>query len=163
MPQSKWRKLVLGDVLDEARIHMIATAVRHGIERCKPSELPWETFPRGACGDTSLVLGQVLRDAGIGGFVYICGNKYRTDGNPYSHGWLQNDQWVVDITADQFAEVEQKVIVSNNSEWHKHWELERPQPSALVDYGIQGVVHLWRLHAILTNQLKFWQVFPDNS
>jgi len=86
--------------------------------------------------------------------MYICGNKYRPDGHSFSHGWLQNNQWVVDITADQFAEVEHRVIVSNNSEWHRQWELERPQPGALVEYGVQGVIHLWRLHSILTNRLQ---------
>ena len=76
----------------------IAFAVRMAIEACKPEELPWRTFPKGTCGDTCLVLGQVLHEAGFKGAKYVCGNKYRDDGKPYSHAWLCGGQVISDTT-----------------------------------------------------------------
>jgi hypothetical protein len=140
--------------LDKSRIEQIAGAVRRAIETCDPAELPWTSFPRGVCGDTSLVLGQVLDDAGIRGFMYVCGNRYKGDGSPSSHAWLQNGEWIVDITADQFPEVDESVIVTNKSEWHGLWEHQRPEPGTLREYGSQ-VPQLWRLLTILKPQLQF--------
>jgi hypothetical protein len=81
-----------------------------------------EDLSEGACGDTSLVLGQFLHEAGFVGVEYICGDKYRADGKGYSHAWLRYEGLIVDITADQFPEVEEKVILTRSSEWHMGWE-----------------------------------------
>lgn len=120
---------------------------------CEPTELPWSGFPRGACGDTALVLGQVLDDEGVEGFKYVCGNKYESDGRPSSHAWLQSGEWIVDITADQFPDVHESVIVTNKSEWHELWERQRPEPGTLREYGSQ-VPQLWRLLSILKPKLQ---------
>jgi hypothetical protein len=140
--------------MDHDRVKKIAAAVRKAIEMCEPKDLPWPAFPGGACGDTTLLLGQVLDDAGISGFEYICGNRYKEDGTCASHAWLQNGEWIVDITADQFPEVEQTVIVTNSSGWHKQWHPERPQEGTLKPYGDQ-VPQLWRLLSIIRPQLQF--------
>lgn len=140
--------------MDHNLVWKIASAVRQAIESCAPTELPWSSFPRGACGDTSLVLGQVLEDEGFPGFMYICGKKYKDDGRETSHAWLQNGQLIVDITADQFPDVHQPVIVTIDSEWHRKWEPEKPQPGSVRQYGSQ-VPHLWRLLMILKPRLQF--------
>lgn len=140
--------------MDQHRIERIAAAVRRAIEMCEPTELPWPRFPLGACGDSALVLGQVLDDEGIKGFMYVYGNKYHSDGSPYSHAWLRRDEWIIDITADQFVDVHEPVIVTNNSEWHGQWELQPPEPGTLREYGSQ-VPHLWSLLAVLKPRLQF--------
>jgi hypothetical protein len=91
---------------------------------------------------------------GIKGFEYICGNKHKSDGSPSSHAWLQNGGWIVDITADQFPDVDEPVIVTNSSEWHQQWDPERPQEGTLRPYGTQ-VPQLWRLLSIIRPQLQF--------
>jgi hypothetical protein len=140
--------------MDIARVEGIARALRNAIEMCEPTKLPWPAFPHGACGDTSLILGQVLHDTGIKGFDYVGGNKHRDNGEWYSsHGWLQNGEWIVDITADQFPDVETPVIVTNCSEWHQHWTKSEPTPSTLEAYGAQ-VPQLWRFLSILQPQLE---------
>jgi hypothetical protein len=139
--------------VDKQRVERIATAVRRAIEMCEPTELPWSRFPCGACGDTALVLGQVLDDEGIQGFKYVCGNKYKGDGRPSSHAWLQSGEWIVDITADQFPDVHESVIVTHKSEWHELWEWQRPEPGTLREYGSQ-VPQLWRLLSILKPKLQ---------
>lgn len=139
--------------MDKDRVEALAIAVRRAIELCDPTELPWQHFPRGACGDTALILGQVLHEAGITGFEYICGNKYNENGACSSHAWLRNGEWIVDITADQFADIDVPVTVTRNSEWHDQWEQDRPTPSTLQAYGTQ-VPQLWRLFSILKPRLE---------
>jgi hypothetical protein len=139
--------------MDIYRIEFIARAVRRAFETCKPSELPWPAFPRGACGDASLVLGQVLDDGGIKGFEYVCGNKYKVTGEWYSsHAWLSHGDCIVDITADQFADVSDSVIVSSNSQWHQQWIQDRPTAGTLLAYG-HDVPQLWRLLSLLRPKL----------
>lgn len=141
--------------MDKHRVELIANTVRRAIEACSPTQLPWPSFPRGACGDASLILGQVLDDAGIEGFEYVCGNKYKGDGEWYSsHGWLANGEWIVDITADQFPDVHEPVIVSCDSEWHAQWVQDRPTDGTLRPHG-DNVPQLWALLSILQPRLKF--------
>ncbi len=141
------------DTIDSARIVQIATALRQAIERCPKTKLPWENFPRGACGDTTLVLGQLLFDHGIAGFKYISGQKHWPDGRFSTHAWLQNGQWVVDITADQFPEVQQAIIVSSDSPWHREWEVAKTDGGALSEYKAEQVVQQWHLYGELKARL----------
>ena len=39
-----------------------------------------------------------------------------------SHAWLEAEGGVIDITADQFSEMPQRVIVVPHSEWHAAWQ-----------------------------------------
>lgn len=145
--------------LDEAsqnQIKTIAAAVRHAIENCSRDELPWPAFPRGACGDTCNVLAQVLHDEGFEGAEYICGNKYSSDGSPSSHAWLRFNGLIVDITADQFPEVADKVIVTSASKWHKNWEEDRPTLAALQYYPADANIQRLRtFHSLLKTRLRF--------
>ena len=137
--------------MDRHRVKVIASTVRQAIEQCPPAELPWPAFPRGACGDVSLILGQVLDDEGITGFQYVCGNKYE----PFSsHAWLQKGEWIIDITADQFPDVAEPVIVADDSAWHSLWRHDRPTAGTLREYGAQ-VPRLWQVHSLLKPWLKF--------
>lgn len=40
------------------------------------------------------------------------------NGNWSSHAWLQSGELIVDITADQFPDVDARVIVLERSAWH---------------------------------------------
>lgn len=57
-------------------------------------------------------------DRGYGEFHYVSGERGNNK-DRYSHAWLLQDQLIIDITADQFNEIEQKVTVTDSSEWHK--------------------------------------------
>ena len=62
----------------------------------------WPTlanFPRGSCGDASLLLEKYLRDGGFDDFHYVYGEICEA-GQWHTHAWLQHDQLIVDITAD---------------------------------------------------------------
>lgn len=92
---------------------------RSAIEKCDKKLMPisFRNFPNGSCGDTVTLLGTYLFDNYMGEFNYVVGCK-----NGKSHAWLKNDEGlIVDITADQFPEIVEKVIVSCNSEWHNNF------------------------------------------
>ena len=59
----------------------------------------------------------------MGAFDYVLGEKGvpGPDSTERSHAWLQRDDLIVDITADQFGEVDEEVIVTRDSEWHASW------------------------------------------
>lgn len=45
------------------------------------------------------------------------------DGN--SHAWLRREDLIVDITADQFPDQHQPVIVERRSRWHASFRVDR--------------------------------------
>lgn len=73
-----------------------------------------KNFPKGACGDTSLLLGIYLNEHGFS-TNYVCGFSEENDS---SHAWLEYKDIIIDITAYQFPEIEDKIIVTKNSKWH---------------------------------------------
>lgn len=76
-----------------------ATRFRLAIETTEKSRLSasFRRFPWGSCGDASVLLGKFLKDQGLGDFTLVVGRSY--DGQ---HAWLEQDDVMVDITADQF-------------------------------------------------------------
>jgi hypothetical protein len=53
----------------------------------------------------------------------------------------------VDITADQFQEIEQKVVVTRESQWHRTFEAESRH---IADYRIFSQPARGRLEAIVS-------------
>ncbi|HDS05872.1 MAG TPA: hypothetical protein ENN95_02400 [Deltaproteobacteria bacterium] len=106
--------------MDINKIRETATVFRNAIEVCAPSlGVIFKKFPSGACGEAVLLLGTYLIEQDLGEFQYMLGDYgARTDSNWSSHAWLQADNLVVDITADQFPEVNEKVVVQDYSKWH---------------------------------------------
>lgn len=117
----------------EDRILTLATEFRDLIERCDKHDLlpTMHSFPRGCCGDASILLARYLADHGEPGFLYVCGERRKQEGGYGSHGWLQRDRLIVDITADQFGEIDQHVIVTDRSAWHDALHCSRHH---LADY-----------------------------
>lgn len=110
MPQQKFRTQA---------IRSCAERFRAGIERCDRFELPYvlDAFPAGSCGVASLLLGSYLHDEGFGRFAYVIGEHQDASGW-HSHVWMQQGDVVVDITADQFSDKDERVIVTRDSAWH---------------------------------------------
>ncbi|WP_010322926.1 hypothetical protein [Marinobacterium stanieri] len=78
------------------------------------------SFPRGACGYMTHMLGAYLHDQGLGVFEYIGGERGFAINDTWStHAWLCGDGVIVDITADQFEDVDEPVIVTRKSKWHE--------------------------------------------
>jgi hypothetical protein len=111
------------------RLSVEAARFRAAIEDCAGHlcSVGLLNFPHGSCGDAALLLGHYLIETGFGPFDYVCG--YLPDNHPlfegrapserdWSHAWLAKSALVVDITADQFPEVESKTVVQYDSTWH---------------------------------------------
>jgi hypothetical protein len=101
----------------------IASAFRKAIESIPARERPitLREFPRGSCGDASLLLGTYFIELGENPFDYMLGDTTdnHADPNWSSHAWMQRGDLIIDITADQFSEIDKEVIVSTESEWHR--------------------------------------------
>jgi hypothetical protein len=92
-------------------------------------------FPNGSCGDASLLLARYLRDNNAGEFQYVLGE--RGVGEHWtSHAWLEQNEIVVDITADQFEGFAIPVLVSISSPFHDEFEKNRDQTSDYRDYDV---------------------------
>lgn len=50
------------------------------------------------------------------------------------HAWLQRRGVITDITANQFPEVDQDVVVSMSSEWHQSFTTEIPHEADFTIY-----------------------------
>lgn len=79
--------------------------------------LALQNFPVGACGDASILLGQFFADRGLGEWFYVNGERTAASGKQ-THAWIERDGLVVDITANQFIEIDDPVLVTNAKDWH---------------------------------------------
>lgn len=131
-------------------IAALAGAFRAALERADRSRLPitFRDFPHGACGDAALLLAKFLEQHGHGGFGYMLGLR---DG--WSHAWLQRGQLVVDITADQFDEIEEAVIAREGSPWHATFEIEDDHPADFMCYDPHTRSMLAQAYCVICNLL----------
>ena len=88
--------------------------------------------------------------------MYVLGER-NSDGinGRHSHAWLEADGVIVDITADQFPEVDDKIIVTSHSDWHGTFEREEIKDKA--DYRIYDphtVASLGRAYGAILAELE---------
>ncbi len=61
------------------------------------------SFPKGWCGDASRYLKRRLHEQLGIDFIYHSGSMRPSEStNTYNHAWLERDNLIIDITADQF-------------------------------------------------------------
>lgn len=119
-------------------IRELAERFRNGIEACDPARMviSMQSFPRGACGDAALLLARYFRDNGAGEFEYIVATRGEGEGWT-SHAWLEQNGLIVDITADQFNEVEAVVLVTEDRGFHATFrDFDRSQSADFDDYTL---------------------------
>jgi len=116
-----------------------ATAFRQALQVVAPRShaLALLKFPHGSCGDVTDLLGTYLKDRGLGTFDYVLGEKFNfnEDGDYLSHTWLQHNALIVDITAGQFPEIHESVIVTIDSPWHRSF---RRSTRRIADFRTGG-------------------------
>lgn len=137
-------------------IKRLAIHMRNTIDAL-PREMlpdPMSKFPRGSCGDASLLLGAYFVDCGHLGFEYIVGERGTNVNSTWtSHAWLARGNFTVDITADQFPDAPSKVIVDEPSIWHQQFEIISKTPSDFRLWSGPGTYHLHTLYAKLMARL----------
>lgn len=117
----------------QQRLFCLASRFRCGILRSIGSagSLPTlRDFPTGACGDASLLLAKYLQEKRCGLAHYVLGER-----RGHRHAWLQLQEFVIDITADQFDDQRAGIIVSLDSSWHAsfHGEIHNVADFCLYD------------------------------
>ena len=113
-------------------------------------------FPKGACGDSAVLLDVYFTNNEIEGFVYVNGKRGSRQHNTWaSHAWLARGTLAVDITADQFPDAPGPVIVADPSPWHQTF-----QTGKTTDHGDSrllwskfGIDELYRLYTRLQTHL----------
>jgi len=124
---------------EQARIAHLAEVARRALESVDPSKLSGELgtefakFPLGACGDSSIVLGQLLKEHGLGDFWYMNGRRYSPEGFG-CHSWVQQGDLIIDITGDQFPG-RPKVFVGEGDPWFAQFEDVDPAVASINMWG----------------------------
>lgn len=138
------------DPIREVLLSM-AVRFRRAIERSHPASSSLETlrnFPRGACGDASLLLAKYLQVNRCGLSSLVLGKR-----RGQCHAWLQLQQYVIDITADQFADQDARVIVSSDSPWHASFNGNVHNPADFCAYDPRTAFQLTRAYRVITSRL----------
>lgn len=111
----------------EMEIKEIATKFRKMMEGLKSQSQPsmrsllpaLESFPHGNCGDTSELLQKYLHYKGYSDVEYVNGQH----GGMQTHAWLEVDGLIIDITADQFEEIDDAVMFTRDRSFHKRFKV----------------------------------------
>ena len=120
---------------DKDRLYALSVEFREAILKSNKNMLPvtLHNFPNGACGDASLLLGDYLYSIGYSQVAYVSGWR-----NNQSHAWIEIDDVIIDITADQFSEKKDAVIVTTDKSWHNQF-IEEARESARINSHDKGI------------------------
>ena len=98
-----------------------AAAFRIGIEKVKDS-LSFglmKRFPNGCSKTASLLLARYLvQELGASPVTFVSATGRDEKDGLVTHLWLEFSGIIVDITADQFRDIQQAVIVTTDRSWH---------------------------------------------
>lgn len=128
------------------QLEAIASKSRKIIETIR-DESPYpinqlQRFPGGACEVSSVLIGLYLKHLGMGNV------SMRASAPPKAHVWLVVcEKYTMDITADQFDDCNEKIIVSENSSYHKKFEPPETRPvdnTYFEDNGWEDIEHVYK-------------------
>ncbi len=142
------------------RLHALALRFRCAIDVADRSDwgVEFKGFPRGACGDTSQMLGQYLADQGCGAFDYVSGIS-----GTGMHAWLEQGDIVVDITGDQFPGFDHRIYVGRDRGWHSRYSADRIGPARLDMFGPDAAWNLRRIYQRINDYLNQPSEAPSHA
>ena len=89
------------------------------------SRVYFGSFPSSACGNISDMLALYMGKKGIRQIEYVWGKR-----NGRSHGWLEIEENIIDITSDQFDDGQGAVYVGKSTDFYNSFtEQSRSTPS----------------------------------
>jgi hypothetical protein len=143
--QTVWTQLQINDCF------RLAQVFRTGIEQCDSLKLPitFQDFPLGACGDTTLLIAKYLQHHNYGNFQYVLGKRDKK-----THSWAQRDGLIVDITADQFDDNQNPVIVTTDFTWHSTFEIQDVHNADYEKYDLRTVQELGSAYHMIFAQIE---------
>lgn len=113
-------------------------------------------FPTGWCGDAAPLLAQYFTDSGLGHFDYVCDE--RTNDDPVAvwqtHAWLEQDGLIIDITANQFPEIDDPIMITRDRTWHNQFRECSREPAGIAVYDFGASNRLRKAYDGLTHFLK---------
>lgn len=115
----------------EGLLKQLALQLHRAIVALPSQQLPefMRDFPHGSCDPASMLLGAYLAENGFTDVDYVSGWRGRVeDGSRKSHAWLEAGEVVIDITAGQFEDAPEPIIVSSSSLWHQGFDVEKREP-----------------------------------
>lgn len=116
--------------MNEAQLYLFASQLRKAIDQMEISQeavgqeafLRMKEFPNAACSEVCTVAGIYLsEEIGVAPLAERTAQIEEGDRWFGIHHWLEHDDIIIDLTADQFSMVEEPVIVSRQSAFHKHY------------------------------------------
>ncbi len=115
---------------EKSRIKSEAIRFRKAILKSR-GKLPttFKSFPIGTCGDAIILLANHLTDSRLGKFLYVLGRE-----NNQYHAWLEKGNLIIDITADQFGDRTEEVIVTTDRSFHNRFEIQDSHECNLNKY-----------------------------
>jgi hypothetical protein len=117
------------------KLRRFVKRLRTAIDRARdeyefPDDLPFiNHWPRNCCDAPYLFL--MLHELGHRGLTRKTADVSHYGDDFGKHVWIVLDEITIDITADQFPDVSDKVIVSRRSEWHDALTVMEERPWAL--------------------------------
>ncbi|MGB8701701.1 MAG: hypothetical protein WCD18_19980 [Thermosynechococcaceae cyanobacterium] len=89
---------------------------------------PLQGFPGGCCKIASILLARFLIEECLlsSNLVFVVVNGETENPEFMTHAWVLADSIIIDITADQFPEVKDKVIWTKENTWHKKFKGSEP-------------------------------------
>jgi len=131
---------------DIKEVEELALNFRLAIENMTEDDFigsPWfSSFPRGCCGDASELLAKYFIQNGIS-VEYVWGmNKNQ------SHAWLEYMGYIIDITADQFLDINDKIVISKDKKWHSKFKRQSRRNS---NFEIDNEINRERLGELYRN------------
>lgn len=129
----------------------LAFRFRLAILRSDPSTstlVSLRDFPRGACADASLLLAKYLQVNKSGSSLFVLGERRRQ-----RHAWLQLEEFIIDITADQFDDRDEGVMVTRESSWHSSFDGKIHGVADFCLYDRHTVFQLTRAYQAITRFL----------
>lgn len=135
----------------EARLRIIGKRIREIIEMTPQNKRTgyMEAFPRGACGDCSLIMGTYLLKNGFRNVEYVVG----VDKGEQSHAWLECDGVIVDITADQFGSGIEPIIVTKDKTWHSRFLGQKRESCDYREYQDPTIYELYDFSEIMAESM----------
>ncbi|ELA7364417.1 TPA: hypothetical protein RQK43_004389 [Vibrio vulnificus] len=130
-----------------------------------------QDFPSGCCDDASMLLAAYLKDLGFEKVAYIRGSNALIT----RHDWLEVDDYIVDITADQFSDfgvcsmyeyAHKSVIVCKSSEFHRSL---KPRNDGKADFrekihpSLDRYMKLKRRYELIAKVMRYNKAFKRDS
>lgn len=143
--------------MDLEQLRNIAKRFRKALECVPIKERPGglKEFPSGSCGDATLLLGTYLIELGVEPFDYVLGGRRDPSGEEWTgHAWLEKDGVVVDITADQFPDGPNAIVVLRDSAWHDGFHGKRQNIADYRIYDQNTVAVLGAVYKAIRAELK---------